>query len=176
MCRLCKGIYICGKYNFMDKIELAQYTQEFCEREKPLIYICSYTGRDLAEDEGVAITRKERPMRLITGVIYGIYILSETMHAKEKQFVLDPPLIYLNFAQGIVNWDTAAFFDNLREEDIVETNRPIFEDKVREHLKKWEGATDGEFMYERNLKLLRPYFLLVDELQRQRESLVGKIC
>ena len=173
---LYKSIYMCERYIFMKLADLTQYTEKFCEKEKPLIYICSYTGRDLSEDEGVAPTRKERPMRLITGLLFGVNTFSEELSIKDVQIVLDSPYISLDFAQGIVSWDTAAFIDNLREEDIVETNRQIYEEGVREHLKKWEGATDGEFMYERNANLLRPYFLLVDELQRQRESLVGKIC
>ena len=158
----------------MKLVDLTKYIEEFSEREKPLIYICSYIGRDLGEDENVPPTRKDRPMRLLSGTLFGVDIFSKSSPVKEVQFVLDPPWIYLDFAQGIVSWDTSACMDSVKEEDIVETNRSIYERSVRERLKQWEGSRDGEFMCERNTNLLRPYFLMIDELQRQRESFVGK--
>lgn len=158
--------------------ELVAYTEERCRRERPIFYAGIYVGRDPREKK-ITFIRKDRPMRLLVGIIDGMYNLSSPDNPiSQVEFQFDPPWIELQLGPGEVIWRTCACIDVVVQGDIAEFNRTQYGREVRENIKKWKdfspsGCSTTNF-YERNNALLKPFFLLVDELERQRDALVSR--
>ena len=152
-------------------------TEERCKQEKPLLYAGIYFGKDILEQKNDLPTKKVRPMRLFVGTLNATHNLSgKSNPANFFEINFDSPWIELNVAEGFVSWNTCTLIDAVREDDIVEFDRATYEYEVRTQMKKWKEyplikRNLREEYYRRRIDLLVPYFLLLDELERQCDML-----
>ncbi len=116
----------------MQLSELVEFSEERCQREKPLLYAGIYLGRDINEKKDALLTRKKRPMRFFAGIIDVTYKLSGKDELPDYfEISFHPPWIHFDVAKGTVSWETCEFIDVVRTGDIVEFDRGAYERKVR---------------------------------------------
>lgn len=116
-------------------------------------------------------------MHFFVGTLDGAYNLSAKKLTNEPadffEITLNPPLIRFDIAGGRVYWESCVLIDAVREGDIVTFNREEYEREVRTQIAKWKKYPPikrnlQEKFYKGRVALLTPYFLLIDELEKQQ--------